>query len=94
VIGVKLYYLQDYIIQGEQDWMEIIQLVWFMRATHQEEGGKQSRQAMSVNVFAKIILVLSLAFSLIFWPESGMFHTVITCYMKAKIFCSSLQKLT
>lgn len=35
VIGVKLYYLQDYIIHGEQDWMEIMQLAWFMRATQQ-----------------------------------------------------------
>ena len=40
IIGVKLYYLQDHIMNGEYDWVEIIQLVWFMRATKDGEGKK------------------------------------------------------
>lgn len=89
VIGVKLYYLRDYLLYWHEDMFEIIQLALFMYLTRTVKEKKEMLFDSGFWLF-KICLLVGLMFSIIYSPQTDLFHSVVNFYIKCTILLSWL----
>lgn len=90
ILGVKLFYLQDSILYGHEDFMEIIQLALFMYLTRTVKN----KILVRFDEFwwvCKFFLILGLGFLIIFYPEANYFHSAFNCYIKSIIILNGLK---